>query len=64
MPRAIPPCDERSSGAGATFISTKPIPHLLWCFIEEDRNLILKEYDHRGGQSATEFVGTGGSQTT
>ncbi len=44
--------------------STKPSPELLWCFIEEDRNLILKEYQHRAGQSATVFVGTGRSETT
>jgi hypothetical protein len=45
-------------------VSTKPTPELLWRFIEEDRNLILKEYAHRAGQSATVFVGTGTSDTT
>jgi hypothetical protein len=45
-------------------VSTKPRPELLWCFIEEDRNLILKEYEHRAGQSATVSVGTGTSRTT
>ena len=49
---------------GANFSATKPSPELLWCFIEEDRNLILKEYEHRAGQSATVFVGTGTSRTT
>lgn len=44
--------------------STMPSPELLWCFIEEDRNLILKEYEHRAGQSATVFVGTGTAETT
>jgi hypothetical protein len=34
------------------FKQTKPVPEILWSFIEEDRNLILKEYSHRAGQSA------------
>ena len=45
-------------------VATKPSPELLWSFIEEDRNLILKEYEHRAGQSATVFVGIGTSRTT
>jgi hypothetical protein len=44
--------------------ATKPEPVLLWSFIEEDRNLILKEYEHRAGQSVTVHLGAGRSQTS
>lgn len=42
---------------------SKPAPALLWAFIDEDRNLILKEYEHRAGQSVAVHVGSGTSQT-
>ena len=33
--------------------STKPNPAIFWQFIDSDRDAILKEYDHRAGQSVT-----------
>lgn len=44
--------------------ATKPVPQILWQFIDEDRNLILKEYEHRAGQSVAVMVGTGSSRTS
>ncbi len=44
--------------------ASKPQPDIFWRFIDEDRNLILKEYQHRAGQSATVFVGVGSTATT
>ena len=44
--------------------SSKPQPEILWGFIDADRNLILKEYEHRAGQSARVFVGEGRAETT
>lgn len=44
--------------------ASRPEPDLMWCFIEEDRNLILKEYLHRAGQSVRVFVGAGRAETT
>ena len=37
--------------------STKPNPAIFWQFIDTDRDAILKEYDHRAGQSVTIMSG-------
>ena len=37
-------------GAWGELNRTKPLPEIFWRFIEEDRNLILKQYAHRAGQ--------------
>lgn len=51
--REDPALAEALESRWTTFVNSKPVPEILWGFIEEDRNLILKEYEHRAGQSAT-----------
>jgi hypothetical protein len=42
--------------AWQTILKTKPDPVLFWGFIEEDRNLLLKEYRFVAGQGVTIFA--------
>ena len=39
--------------------NTKPKPEVFWSFIENERNLLLKEYGPVAGQNVTVFVGGG-----
>jgi hypothetical protein len=50
---------EASRKAWNAVKATRPEPTILWGFIEEDRNLLLKTYEHRSGQSVTVYMGVG-----
>ncbi len=39
--------------------NTEPMPEVFWSFIENERNLLLKEYGPVAGQNVTVFVGGG-----
>jgi hypothetical protein len=39
--------------------NTKPNPAIFWKFIDSDRDLIVKEYDHRAAQDVTVNLGSG-----
>lgn len=43
---------------------TKPEPHILWGFIENERNTVIKEYRFRSHRSATGVAVTSISATT
>lgn len=50
--------------AWAAVNKTKPEPHILWGFIENERNTVLKEYRFRSHRSATGVAVTSISATT